>query len=271
MRRRRGQVLLEFAISMFGVVAFMFVILKTWGWMSATILQRQEVFQQSRLAAGQDSSYQPVGYQRPALSLIGPMSSAGGPPGKWEPPIDVPTASPCADADQVFAASVELMEDATALFEQAKAQLEPLTTQLKAAEERIAQLQQEIPPAQAVVDGLTAQIAGVDAQLAGLHDQHCFLFDAGEGYMQEYCEPAYYEKLAPLNAQKAQLQQQQAAAEQVLAGKQSELSQKQSERDQLRSALAAKTQQVLPLIQQAQQTFEAGQAELERAREICGL
>ena len=79
MRRQRcGQVLLEFAISLVGLIMLTYVVLNVWTWMTIPIVQRQDAFQRSRLAAGSSNPGKPVQYRPPLLSLVGPPGSRGG-------------------------------------------------------------------------------------------------------------------------------------------------------------------------------------------------
>lgn len=71
--------MLEFAISMAGLVAFVYVLLNVWVWLNQTLLERQTSFQHSRIEAGTpDTGGMPVPYERPPLELVGPADSLEG-------------------------------------------------------------------------------------------------------------------------------------------------------------------------------------------------
>src|SRR3990167_8411656 len=63
-----GQTIIEMVIAVTGIVMFIYVFTRIWTWTSGTIVQRQEAFQATRLAAGQpDCAGAAVGYRRPPL------------------------------------------------------------------------------------------------------------------------------------------------------------------------------------------------------------
>ncbi len=108
---RRGQAMLEFGVGIIGAVAFFYVLLKCWMWMNQTLIERQQSFQQTRLAAGQIGyAGMPVPYQRPPLSLFGPGSVSNPPvlpdPETWTLPGSC-QSSPAAKAAAAAAAAAQ--------------------------------------------------------------------------------------------------------------------------------------------------------------------
>ena len=118
-----GQALLEFAISLIGIVMFMYVLLKVWVWLNTMIVGRQASFQQTRLAAGQQASAgTPVPYQRPPIRLVGTPGSTGGLPGDG---IDLLLGdAPCTAAESFYLSAQELFAEAKALQDLANAKME---------------------------------------------------------------------------------------------------------------------------------------------------
>ncbi len=96
----KSQVALEYVIALFGAVALIYIILNVWYWLNRTLAERQGMYNTSRLAAGQArTAGQPVGYQRPPISLLGSVNDPAsyynpGDPGSLPPP----SQAPCDDA-----------------------------------------------------------------------------------------------------------------------------------------------------------------------------
>lgn len=71
----RGQVLVEFALALIGIVVSLFVVLKVWMWLTGMIVERQAAFQGSREQAGKVVNTSPAGrqvpFQREPLRLMG--------------------------------------------------------------------------------------------------------------------------------------------------------------------------------------------------------
>lgn len=132
--RRQGQAIIEFAFVFTGIVMFIYVFTKVWSWASGTIVQRQERFQATRLAAGQPATAgAPVGYQRPPLRLVGAPDTVAGDGNPDEnpplPPPDGPIGSqPCDAAIPFYDAAHAKMDEADRMR------------------------QEDIPPAQALVE-----------------------------------------------------------------------------------------------------------------------
>lgn len=110
----RGQVMLEFAISLIGLVMLTYVVLNVWVWMARMIPERQAAFQRTRLAAGSSEPGKRVRYKPPLLALIGPPGSRGEP--AELPPI---LEAPCSAAEPLF-------QEARDLFNEANTVLRPL-------------------------------------------------------------------------------------------------------------------------------------------------
>ncbi len=126
LKNRDGQVFLEFAISLVGVVAFIGVVLSVWVWLTKTIALRQHAFQESRIdAADRDTPgtwvpYRP--FQDSPLAIVGTPKTTfdGGPVGGGGP------ANRCsATANVHFDNAERLTQEANALLAQAGAFLDP--------------------------------------------------------------------------------------------------------------------------------------------------
>lgn len=118
----KGQVFLEYAISLAGVVSLIFVLLKVWNWVNTTMILRQESFQNTRIEAGTrgDAPGLPVPYQAgrdTPLVLVGlPGFTDGNVP---TGPGTVPPSSEWCDAGRPFFEEAQrLRDEAAALGEQ---------------------------------------------------------------------------------------------------------------------------------------------------------
>ena len=78
----RGQVFLEYAISLVGIVMLFYVISNVWVWMNKTMIQRHEAYQSTRWVAGQPPragvSVADHVYARLPIHLIGPAPTSPG-------------------------------------------------------------------------------------------------------------------------------------------------------------------------------------------------
>ena len=148
-----GQVMIEFAVSLTGLVMFIYVFLKTWGWLSGMIVHRQSYFQATRLAAGKVATAgKEVGYTREPLTLVGVAGSSGG-DGLGIPSIPVPLP-PCLAAKPFYDDAKVHLDQAAAYREQAKpwlddmqtlsAEARTIQTRLDAIDARLAQVNQDI-------------------------------------------------------------------------------------------------------------------------------
>src|SRR3990167_9456070 len=92
-----GQSMLEFAIAFAGLVMFIFVFTRVWTWVNGTMVQRQEAFQRTRLAAGEAASAGiPVPYVPDPIALVGlPNSTGGVPRDPLGPPVPGTLKPPC--------------------------------------------------------------------------------------------------------------------------------------------------------------------------------
>ncbi|MCI0529740.1 MAG: hypothetical protein L0Y56_20045 [Nitrospira sp.] len=104
--QKRGQVLIEYTLAIFGVVMFLYVTLNVWFWFNQMLMERQKSFQDTRLDAGQrETAGLLVPYERPPIRLIGGPNSTEGddPDGDEEPGEDfIPPEPPCDDPGNLF-------------------------------------------------------------------------------------------------------------------------------------------------------------------------
>ncbi len=119
--------MVEMAVSLVGVVMFVFVMLKSWHWVTTTIVERQAVFQDTRWDAGQwATAGTPVDYERPPLELIPPgpgTSTFTTVPGGGIPPVVLPcdeAAPHYAEAERLDQEAEGKSAEAERLFQQAK-------------------------------------------------------------------------------------------------------------------------------------------------------
>jgi hypothetical protein len=137
--RARGQALLEFAISLIGIVMFFYVLLKVWVWLDTMIIGRQTSFQQTRLAAGQQATAgTPVPYQRPPIRLVGTPGSTGGLPGDG---VDLILGDPpCTAAEPFYAKAKQLFAESHSLQDLAHAK----TLKAQQLSQKLAELTSQI-------------------------------------------------------------------------------------------------------------------------------
>ena len=158
----RGQVMIEFAISLTGLVMFIYVFLKMWGWLSGMIVHRQSYFQATRVDAGKVATAgKEVGYAREPLKLVGIAGSVGG-DGIGFPSIPVPVP-PCAAAKPFYDQAKAHFDQAAAYRAQAKPYLDDmqtLSTEAQAIQTRLDQIDARL----AVIN---PRIAELDAACAG--------------------------------------------------------------------------------------------------------
>ena len=227
---RRGQSMLEFAIAFAGLIIFIYVFLNVWVWLNGILVQRQQTFQRTRLAAGQPSTAgTPVGYVRPPIKLIGPASSPGGdPPPTIPPPTPGPPPPPCEAAQPYYDQAAALTAEANALMDQATQALAPVqgyTEQIQILIEQIRQLELQIQQLEADIAALQASMAtcvvitcSTSCDITGQCTDTCYddyticdQISAQIAAMQAQLDDLY-RQLALLQAQKAALEQQIAAA-----------------------------------------------------------
>ena len=111
--------MIEFAISLTGLVMFIYVFIKTWGWLSGMIVHRQSYFQTSRVQAGKTATAgAEVGYTRDPLKLVGVARSSGG-DGLGIPGIRIPVP-PCAAAKPFYDEAKTHFDQAVIYRDQAK-------------------------------------------------------------------------------------------------------------------------------------------------------
>ena len=179
---RYGQTIIEMVIAVTGIVMFIYVFTRIWTWTSGTIVQRQEAFQATRLAAGQRASAgTPVGYQRPPLRLVGAPDTTGGdvPPGDIT--LELPPL-PCTAAEPFFQQAQILFDEAQALTDQAakkhaeanllSLELKRLTAQIRvvcAGSKKKRRCWVVGPFAE--IDATKAQLADTEAEAQALTDQ----------------------------------------------------------------------------------------------------
>lgn len=111
-RATSGQIMLEVAIAMVSVVAFLYILLNVWTWLNTSIAQRQAAFQETRRAAGRvDTAGQPVPYKPAPIQLVGPPGS-GSVIDPWQIQIPPP---PCDAANPFFEQAQLRLEEARVL------------------------------------------------------------------------------------------------------------------------------------------------------------
>ncbi len=89
----QGQVMLEFAVSLVGLVSLIVISLNVWHWLGRTIVERQASFENTRKEAGNTKPGQSVPYHRPPIQLFKSPASIGGDGGLSEVPV--PSGSDC--------------------------------------------------------------------------------------------------------------------------------------------------------------------------------
>lgn len=137
--RNRGQSMLEFAISFAGLIMFIYVFLNVWVWVNSTLVGRQQKFQDTRVAAGQQGSAgAPVGYARPPIRLVGTSSSSTG-DGDTGGIAFVPPP-PCLAAEPLYTQAQALYDEAVVLLDQSKA----LSLEIQALGARLRELTSQI-------------------------------------------------------------------------------------------------------------------------------
>ena len=146
--------MIEFAISLTGLVMFIYVFLKTWGWLGGMIVQRQSHFQATRVQAGKvGSPGVDVGFARPPLQLVGNAGSVGSV--LFGLPAIPRLAPPCVAAVPFFD-QAQTHFDQAALYQQ---QVLPVLEQMRA-------LSEEATTIQARLDEIDAILATLDPLIA---------------------------------------------------------------------------------------------------------
>ena len=178
-RPQRGQVMLEMAISLVGLVMLSYVTLKVWSWLTTMIPQRQASFQATRLAAGKVATAgMPVPYQPPKLQLVG---AAGETPGSTGGPGSIPPAPECSNRNRYYREAAALSGEGDGLMAEANEQwalVEQLRQEAEALEQERQQLQadeaamrNDLAALDQQIPDLEAQIADLDRQIAELEGQ----------------------------------------------------------------------------------------------------
>jgi hypothetical protein len=182
-RFTRGQSILEFAISFFGLIMFIYVLVNVWMWVNGIMVGRQRAFQTTRLAAGQrGSAGTPVGYARPPIKLVGQATtpSADPPPG-WTGIVIGPP--PCTAAEPFYEQAILLANEARLLAETQvpplSAEIEALANQLVAMANNCASQSSKnqascyaaMAPVQAQLNAKTAELNALEAQIQSLVNQ----------------------------------------------------------------------------------------------------
>jgi hypothetical protein len=172
-RTSRGQVAMEYVLSLLGVVVFFGVILRVWMWTNSTLMRRQHSFQTTRVEAGTSGgdSGKAVPYVEEPIRLFGLPGTVGGgsgmpPGGGGGGPADCPMrglynvyiglaeaeeqraanllAGADAGADHCVPTSPETVDCTPGSQSQAGADLEAAATVLQAKDAEIAQAQADI-------------------------------------------------------------------------------------------------------------------------------
>ncbi len=143
-RHRQGQVILEFVISLGGLVVLTYICLSVWIWLNRMLAERQDVFQRTRLDAGKVATAgMPVDYTRPLLRLIGPPGSDAGGPGS-DGPGGLPILEAPCDAAIPYIEAAKLRQGEF-LFINAK--LEFLSARVEVIGNRIKTVASQLPQA----------------------------------------------------------------------------------------------------------------------------
>ena len=155
------------AISVIGIVVFIYVSLEVWKWFNTTLVERQRSFQGSRLAAGQvDTAGTRVPYTPRTLSLIGPPSPGpdGSPPALPPIPVVPPIPPvPCEAAAPYFEEAKIHFDRAQALLDQYQAEfeeVEALSEELDAINDRLDEIDARLQELQRIYGNMETYCAG---------------------------------------------------------------------------------------------------------------
>lgn len=102
---RQGQVLVEFALAAVGLLAMAFMTARVAQWMNQSLVERNERYQRTRVAAGQIGAGLVGAEPVPDVHLIGPSSGRSSPPSKQA--SDAALFARC-DAEEMVARANEL-------------------------------------------------------------------------------------------------------------------------------------------------------------------
>lgn len=116
----RGQIMLEFAVSLVGLVSLIVISLNVWHWMGRMLVERQDSFQGTRKVAGSSHPGQRVDYHRPPITLLKTPGSIDGDGALGE--VAVPADSDCPAGKPFFDQAHALDDEATALKAQSDAE-----------------------------------------------------------------------------------------------------------------------------------------------------
>ena len=231
--------MLEFAISLIGIVMFISVVLNVWKWLNTTIVERQAAFQRTRVLAGTatirgraDTAGTPVPYRRPPIQLLGAAGSTGGIPGGQTPvPINPPSCGPNNQAIRQAEALEAQADSLIDTYNQQMAQVQALNQQLQTLGRQLDALKTEEQQLRSEIDDLTDQINDPNTDPLLLHD----LSEQRDELQDELDDNL---------AQQAQIQ--------------AELDRLTPQRDQLNAQANATLQQATDLYQQADDLLQQG-------------
>ncbi|MBI4355533.1 MAG: hypothetical protein HY597_03665 [Candidatus Omnitrophica bacterium] len=273
-----GQAVIE---TVMGLIAGMILLVgaaKVWTWLDTVIVERQEEYQKTRVAAASTTPGIPNHYGPPLLSIFGefsgqvPLTSGGG----------VVPRSPCTDADPLIAQAELLIAQAEALWAEADAllaqaeqlylevqdlfkQADALTKQIDLLKQQINALQAEIQQDQQQIEAIIG--ASYDALVLVLANtnndwsQVQLLFRLSDAELAEVQQ--LYAEIQQDEADIVQLQQQIEDLKLQRSALLLDAKRKQAQADLL-------IQQSVPLTQQASDLENQAADLISQSYQLCG-